>query len=259
MKEKAQDSKSGIAGVKNLDAGQAGNVSKALELLTRAESLFGTKDLDALPPKLDEVLSLAKDAGKFRFSNDQIEVMDRKHKLRKAADAAGEAGQIVGKLGKLFDVSAIAKSVDKMIEALDGAANDKVDPGDALDVTKKSVRDAKQQLNELRERFEKTPKALKNIIFVLKSFLALNAPGKTDAPKPAEVAAFRAATGMLSEDINTVFGGGKEVVSGFDVFLLYADGPAPPTRRAGADEGGRGRGGVADSDAGKCRSGTSSH
>ena len=51
-----------IKGVLNLDPGMATKVSEAIELLTKADSTFGVKALDALPPKLDEIVAQTKAA-----------------------------------------------------------------------------------------------------------------------------------------------------------------------------------------------------
>jgi len=84
------------------------------------------------------------------------------------------------------------------------------------------IKDVKKALRELRERFAETPAAIERIVFVLQSFLALNAPQMAKAPSDADVARFlSAAGGNLGADFNQVFGEGK-VTTGFEVFVTYA-------------------------------------
>jgi hypothetical protein len=211
-----------LTAVVNLDPKQADNVASAVDLLERAEALFGTKALTALPAKLDEVVNQAKEAWKKSGSGDEIDVMQGKHALHLAVEKAGEAGELVSTLSKSFDVANVAATVNDIIAALNDAQAGRQNLSDVVDTVDKKTRKAKEQLRELRERFEKTPRAITRIIFVLKSFLALNAPGRTSAPSADELAAFKGTTHILSEDFSTVFAEGK-TTQAFDVFTAYAE------------------------------------
>jgi hypothetical protein len=211
-----------VSGVKKLEPKQAENVSSAIKLLERAESLFESKGLDALPPKLTEIVNQAKEARKYSGSSDQLHVMQSRAALNRAVAEATTASEIVTKLKTAFDVSELESHVNAIAEALNGiqAGQDMFDGVESVVKHEKACRTA---IAKLRERFDKTPQAIRRIIFVLRSFLALNAPGLTTPPTEAEIKAFRGTLrGSLSADFSTVFGEGK-VTTGFAVFEAYAD------------------------------------
>lgn len=213
----------GLKAVTNLDAEQAGNVADAIQLLTKAESQFGTKEIDALPGKLDAIVASAREARKFSGSSDELHVMQGRHALGEATNAATEAGELVAKLSQSFDVSKVAEHVDQIANILNDIQSGKQDMLDGVDAVAKHVKQAKELLRELRARFEKTPKAIGRVLFVLKSFLALNAPKRATPPTADEIKQYKGTLrGSLSDDFSTVFAEGK-VTHGFDVFVAYAD------------------------------------
>ena len=212
----------GVEGVTNLDAAQSGNVAEAIQLLTKAQSQFATKELDALPAKLDAIVNFTKEARKFSGSSDELNVMQGKHALNQATDASTEAGELVGKLSQSYDVADIAKEVDAVASTLNDIQSGKQDILDGADAVAKRVKHAKELLRELRDRFDKTPAAISRVIFVLRSFLALNAPKQAAPPTPDEIKQFKDKLDTLSEDFSTVFAEGK-VTQAFAVFVAYGE------------------------------------
>jgi len=211
-----------ITGVVGLPAEHAKNVRVAIERLAQAKALFGGAQLEKLPPKLDEIKNHAREANKYSGSPAAEHVLTAKHELIQAVNAAEEAAAIVGTLGKMFDIDKIATDVDAIVTALNGVQAGTHAIGDVIDAVDKKVKAVKKALQELRERFAATPAAIERIVFVLQSFLALNAPEMAEAPGADDVTRFLSvAGGNLGTDFSQVFGDGKET-TGFDVFVTYA-------------------------------------
>jgi hypothetical protein len=211
-----------IKGVVGLPAEHAGHVRMAIERLAQAKALFGGAELAKLPPKLEEIKSHAHEANKYSGSPAAEHVLTAKHELIQAVNAAGDAAAVVGTLGKMFDIDTIAGDVDAIVTALNGVQAGTQAIGDAVDVVNKKVKAVKKAVHEVRERFAATPAAIDRIVFVLQSFLALNAPQMAKAPDEAAVTRFlSAAGGSLGTDFDQVFGEGK-VTKGFEVFVTYA-------------------------------------
>lgn len=213
-----------VKGVSNLDGEQAGNVATAIELLTKASALSGAKSLDELRPKLKEVVDQAQVAKHPNTGyGGQQDAMASQHALNLAITASNELDELVVKLSASLDMKGIKKDTDAIATALAGA---QADPGsifDAKDKIDKAVGSIRKQILEIQSRDTETPKAMQNVLFVLRSFLALNAPARAKPPTDDEIKAFTSgARGNLAHDFDVVFGQGKEV-HGFDAFLLYAD------------------------------------
>jgi hypothetical protein len=211
-----------VKAVRDLPADAQTKVAEAIQLLTKAQSLFGTKELDALPPKLDEVTKQAGEAYAKSGASDIDNSLLRQKAMGQAINAADEAAELVTKLSPSFDVTDVAKKVDEIVTILNGLQAGKYDWGEGIDRIRKNVKDAKTSLRELRERFGKTPEAIGRVLFVLKNFLALNAPGKATPPTAEEIKTFKGTLENASEDFSTVFAEGK-VTQGFAVFVSYAE------------------------------------
>jgi hypothetical protein len=211
-----------VSGVRNLDPEQAKNVAVAIEKLLHVRPLFDSKELDALSKKLDEVVGHAKEASKFSGSQDELQVLQGRSALIKAVNAADEASALVGKLTSLYDISKTADNVDAIVKALNDAQAGKQSVLDATDVVVKKVKESKNEINNLKTQFAGTPEAIDRIVFVLRSFLMLNAPGLTQAPSKDDVKKYLENAGVgLSGDLDKVFGGGLATM-GFEVFKTYA-------------------------------------
>jgi hypothetical protein len=63
------------------------------------------------------------------------------------------------------------------------------------------------------------PEAVERVLFLLRSFVAVNDPTSADVPKPAEVAAMKSRLGSMQEDFAAVFGSGSQ----FGLLIDYAD------------------------------------
>lgn len=125
-------------------------------------------------------------------------------------------------LSQTLDVAAIKEHTDAIAAALDGLQNDASAIDDAYDAIRKHVRAVKELVRDLKTRSSQLPAAVGRILFVLRSFLALNTPGRAVAPTDDEIKAYLAGTqGNLGQDFNLVFGDGRETM-GFDVFVIYA-------------------------------------
>jgi hypothetical protein len=216
-------------GVLNLDKEQAKNVEEALRMLTQASGLFATKAAEALPGKLDEIVKFVKAAGRVQDADtgDAMTDLDlrqqRKLPLINASNASDEATDMVAKIGLSLDVSEISKHTDAIASMLNDIQSNPSGMGDRVRDIEKEARAAKQKLAEMRRLFDKTPRALERIVFVLRSFLVLNAPGRVAAPTTAEIKAYTGTPhGSLADDFSTVFGEGKSL-RGFDVFVDYAE------------------------------------
>jgi hypothetical protein len=209
-----------VSGVTNLEADQAKNVAAAIERLQQAQALFGTKELEALPAKLDEVRNFAREAYKYGGSTDQEHVLIGRRAIGQAVNAADEAAALASKLTRAFEIPKIASNVDDIVTTLNAVQAGKQSIVDAFDVIDKKVKASKNDVRELRDRFETTPKAITRIIFLLRSFLTLNKPELTTPPTADEFKQFTGNLGGVSADFDTVFGGGKSTM-GFDVFLAY--------------------------------------
>lgn len=220
----------GIEGVIKLDKEQATNVEQAIQLLTKANGLFATQAANALPGKLDEVVAAVRSAGKLRISsgggdplNDLESNQARTLGLIQASNALDEAIEMVTKLGQTLKVTEISKHVAAIASMLDAIKADPSSVSDHVRDIEKESKAAKQALTDARRLLDKTPPALKRIVFVLRSFLALNAPGRVAAPTAAEIKAFTDTPhGGIGDDFSIVFGEGM-ALRGFDVFAGYAD------------------------------------
>lgn len=212
-----------IKGVSKLDKDQAGNVATAIDLLTKVSGLSGAKALDALRPKLKEVLDQTKAARPGKDADPKMDAMLGTLALNKAITASNEVDELVAKISQSVDLTGIKKDTDAIATALAGAQSNRGTLEDALDVIGKRVTSINAQIRDIQSRDTDTPKAMERILFVLRSFLALNAPDRVKPPTDAEIKAFTSGPhGNLDHDFSVVFGEGK-VVHGFDAFLLYAD------------------------------------
>lgn len=219
-----------LKAVDTLAPEQSANVAEAIKSLTRAESLYGLKAAELLPGKLDEIVVSAKEARTHSGSaeNQTDPVMQKTYQLQsqgavnRAVESSDEATEMVKKLSQSLDVSQIAKSVDQIATTLNAVQAGQQDIHDAVEVITKAAKLAKTQLRELRERFEKTPKAIGRVLFVLRSFLALNDPTHTTPPTAADIKTFAGTLDNAADDFSTVFAEGK-VTHGFAVFVAYAE------------------------------------
>jgi hypothetical protein len=218
-----------ILGVHDLDPAKADKVATAIDALQKANSTFGAKALDELPAKLDKMLADLKSANKFDISSGGDALDQRyarataQHAVNEAVEASNDVNATVARLGETLDVGEIKKRADAISAALE---NVQKNPG-ALDGVfgdiKTNVREIKKQISEIRIRTSQTPKAIERILFVLRNFLALNAPGRGKRPGDDEIKGYMSGPqGDLANDFNIVFGEGKET-HGFDVFATYAD------------------------------------
>lgn len=213
-----------VKGVSKLDDEQAANVATAIELLTKASALSGAKALDALRPKLKEVLDHTKAAKHPNTGyGPQDDALASQHSLNLAITASNELDELVAKASESVDVKGIKKDSDAIAAALAGAQANPGTIADAKDDIDKHAKSMGTQITEIQSRDTETPKAMQHVLFVLRSFLALNAPARGKPPTDDEIKAFTSeARGNLDHDFGVVFGEGK-VVHGFDAFLLYAD------------------------------------
>ncbi|WP_431257230.1 eCIS core domain-containing protein [Roseateles chitinivorans] len=217
-----------IRGVKELAPAEAARVAEAIELLGKASAPFSSQALDELGPQLDEIVAKTKaarstsgptggDSLDQRLAADQTRLS-----LNRAIDASNEVDTRVTALSQTLDVAAIKEHTDAIATALAGLRNDTGAIDDAYDGIRKHVRSVKELVRDLKTRSSQLPPALGRILFVLRSFLALNAPGRVAAPTDDEIKAYLAGKqGNLGQDFNLVFGDGRETM-GFDVFVLYA-------------------------------------
>jgi hypothetical protein len=212
-----------IKGVSKLDNEQATNVATAIQLLTKASALSGAKALDPLRPKLKDVLDQTKVANNPKTGyGPQDDALASKHALNLAITASNELDELVVKASAFVDVKDIKKDSDAIATALAGAQSNPGTIADAKDEVEKRVKSIGKQITEIQSRDTETPKAMEHVIFVLRSFLALNAPARGKAPSEEEIKTFTSEAHNLQHDFGVVFGEGK-VVQGFDAFLLYAD------------------------------------
>jgi hypothetical protein len=203
-------------------------VAEAIALLEKAQSLFGTKEIEALPQKLDAVTMYTKDARAKSPSPGEQDVLARREAellytraMQQAVAAADDASKLVSVLSKSFDVDTVAKKVDEIVGTLNDMQNGKVDILDAADRVVKLVKQAKEALHDLHERFDKTPAAIGRVLFILRSFVALNAPGTVTPPTADEIKQFTGKLGDAASDFSTVFADGKPT-QGFSFFEGYA-------------------------------------
>jgi hypothetical protein len=209
-------------------ATQVPKVAAAIALLEKAQSLYGTKELERLPKKLDDVRTFALDArGKDPArENDIVAKKEAELAFRRAmgqaVDAASDASEMVATLSKSFDVDAVAKRVDKIVGLLNDVQGGKVDIYDAADAIKRLVKEAKEALQEMHDRFAQTPEAIGRVLFILRNFVNLNAPGKVTPPTAAEIKQFTGKLGNSGGDFSTVFAEGK-ATTGFSFFEGYAN------------------------------------
>ncbi len=219
-----------VKGVINLAPEQGANVAEAIKSLTRAESLYGLKEAELLPAKLDEIVGRAKEARQHAGSSDaqsdpdmrRLYHLQSQSAVNRAVESSDEATEMVRKLSQSLDVSQIAKSVDEIATTLNAVQAGKQNIDDAVDVVAKAAKQAKTQLRELRERFEKTPQAIGRVLFVLRSFLALNDPTHVTPPTSADIKTFAGTLDNAADDFSTVFAEGKPT-QGFAVFVAYAE------------------------------------
>lgn len=217
-----------IKGVKDLAPAEAAKVAEAIDLLTKANATFGIQALDEIGPQLDEVVAKTKAARSTSGatggdSQDQrLAANQTRLSLNRAIDASNEVNTRVTALSQTLDVAAIKEHTDAIAAALDGLQNDASAIDDAYDAIRKHVRSVKELVRDLKARSSQLPAAVGRILFVLRSFLALNAPGRAVAPTDDEIKAYLAGTqGNLGQDFNLVFGDGRETM-GFDLFVIYA-------------------------------------
>jgi hypothetical protein len=217
-----------IKGVVNLDEAQADNVAKAIELLARAEPMFGATALNALPAKLDETVGHAREARKLyggAGGNDPDSSMFamRSHaEVIQGKNASEEASEMVKKAGETLDVTEIRKHTDAIDAALADMKDNPANTDDGVDTVIANVKAAKLKIAELRGRVAGTPKAVGRILFVLRSFLALNAPKRASGPTAAEIKTYKGTLGTMSSDFSTVFAEGK-TTRGYEAFGTYAE------------------------------------
>ena len=209
-----------VSGVVDLDANQAKNVAAAIERLQQAQELFAVKELKALPSKLEDVRNFAHEAYKYGGSSEYEHVLLGRKAMGQAVNAADDAAAMAGKLTKAFDIEEVAKNVDEIVATLNAIQAGQQSIVDAYDGIDKRVKASRKAIADLQMQFEKTPKALARVIFLLKSFLALNKPGLTTPPSADEIKQFTSNLDDVKADFDTVFGGGKET-QGFALFLAY--------------------------------------
>jgi hypothetical protein len=141
--------------------------------------------------------------------------------MGQAVDAADDASKMVAKLSQSVEVDAVAKPIDQIIGVLNDVQAGKANILDASDKVSKLVKAAKDALTDLKERFEKTPEAIGRVLFILRNFVNLNAPGTVTPPSAEDIKKF---TGKLSSslggDFSMVFAEGKPT-QGFAFFEGY--------------------------------------
>ena len=218
-----------ILGVHDLDPAQAAKVATGIDALQKANSSFDAKALDELPAKLDKMLADLKSANKIDISSGG-DALDQRYARATAEHAANEAVEIsndvnatVARLGETLDVGEIKKRADAIGAALENVQKNSATLDGVFDDIKTNVREIKKQISEIRIRTARSPKAIERILFVLRSFLALNVADRGKPPSDDEVKGHLSGPqGDLANDFNIVFGDGKET-HGFDVFATYAD------------------------------------
>jgi hypothetical protein len=76
-----------------------------------------------------------------------------------------------------------------------------------------------RQVQDLDTEQGVKPEAVERVLFLLRSFVAVNDPASADVPKPAEVAAMKGELGSMQEDFAVVFGSDSQL----GLFVDYAD------------------------------------
>lgn len=220
----------GPKAVVGLDPKQKQNVISVIDTLKSVAPTFETKGLEAVSKNLDESTAHAKAAkknlGGIDPSNPDASLyqMQLKHELFLANESLDNALKALEATNDSVDGTELADAVEKARGILNQVSAGKVDQYDGIDAFTDALKKIKEQIRDVRDNSTKAPKSIARIQFVLKSFVALNAPGFAGAPSAAEVKTFRGhLAGNLSEDFKIIFERGGGLHSPFELFETFAN------------------------------------
>lgn len=213
-----------------LDPKQKQNVISVIGTLQAVAPTFETKGLEAVSKNLDESTTHAKAAkknlGGIDSSNPDASLyqMQLKHELFLANESLDNALKALEATNDSVDGTEIADAVEKARGILSQVSAGKIDQYDGIDAFTNALKKIKEQIRDVRNNSTKAPNSIARIQFVLKSFVAINAPGFAGAPSAAEVKTFRGQlSGNLSEDFKIIFERGGGLHSPFELFETFAN------------------------------------
>lgn len=198
--------------VVGLDLSQETNVveaikalSAALPALRKATSPFGP-GLAALRLALDK--ANATEAA-LKVAKDELDRLQAKDVLKEGQAAMAKA------LAALQGVKGVNAQIKKNLKALhDNMANT-----EGIHDTINGISQTIGEVRALDTDQGVKPEAVERVLFLLRSFVAVNDPASANVPKPAEVAAMKSQMGSMQADFAGIFGNDAQL----GLFVDYAD------------------------------------
>ncbi|HYM00648.1 MAG TPA: DUF4157 domain-containing protein, partial [Blastocatellia bacterium] len=196
-----------------LDPAQRDNLKKASEKMEARVSGFDTSAVEPVIAKISQAIKIAREARKYLGSDDQLNKLQMQHGFYQAADAADEATALLEKTADTFD----GYKVSILLNGAASSIKDAIDGKGDIDSAIAKLVEANTELRAERDKQTKVPDTIGKIVFILRSFLAVNGAGAP--PSPDEAKKFKnSLTAQLHEDFTAVFGKDE----GFDLFKDYA-------------------------------------
>ena len=221
--EQKKQNRPEITAVVGLDPKHRENARKAATILKAIGPTFETKGLDAVSSKLGDAVKNAKSAKKYIGSDDQLHQMEMRRDLGAAGDSLDEAVAALEKLNDSVDGYELWKEIESARAFLVTARGGGDDAFDAIEAFDAKIKEVRTKIREIERQYEKYPKSIARIAFVVQYFVALNSPGFSGLPTADEAKKFKGTLeGNLNSDFELVFGGGG-LHSPFQIFISYAD------------------------------------
>ena len=198
--------------VVGLDLSQKTNVveairalSAALPALRKATSPFGP-GLAALRLALGKANATA---AALKVARDELDRFEAKRVLKEGQAAMAKA------LDALQGVKGVNAQIKKSLKSL----HDNMAGTEGIYDTINGISHAIQGVQALDTVQGVKPEAVERVLFLLRSFVAVNDPAASDVPKPAEVVAMKGQMGSMQTDFAHVFGSDAQL----GLFIDYAD------------------------------------
>jgi uncharacterized protein DUF4157 len=212
-----------ITGVVGLDPKQRESASQAVIKLKSVAPLFDTAGLDGVSLKLQEATTHARGAKKYVGREEPEFRGEMRLAFGRAGDLLDEAVSALEKLRDSVDGYELWGEIEKARETLEQAKAGNIDTFDGIDKFSKYIKDIRETIRDMQQKYKRYPQAIARIAFVLQNFAAVNSPGFAGAPSAEEVKKFRGTLqGSLGEDFTLIFGG-SGVHSPFELFISYAN------------------------------------
>ena len=209
-----------IGAVVGLQSAQRDKLVEAIQRLTGVGKLAVpvAGELQLAENVLTAATAKAEEAKKLNQSHDPIDRLEALVRLGATATEATKARDALLKIIDRYDVSAVVQNIDRAATSSQEMENSGQSSGGAINAVINDLATAAKGVRTLRDNQAILPEAIERIVFLLRSFLAINAPGAFKPLTADEVKKIRSAfTKNISDDFGRVFRGGQRIYSSCSV------------------------------------------